>query len=97
MCTKCMKRTEACLVVTVEMNCCMCIFFSACNHNMYGLDCKETCGKCSNKTQCNHVNGSCSEGCSAGFHGDKCNMGMKHLLFLLFIQIKKKKIVGILS
>ena len=41
----------------------------------YGLDCQEICGNCLNLKQCNHINGSCMEGCDPGFQGEKCVRG----------------------
>ena len=33
------------------------------------------CGNCSRGDQCNHVNGSCLNGCDVGVYGDKCDKG----------------------
>lgn len=43
-----------------------------CGIGKYGIKCFETCGNCRNQSQCNNVNGSCSEGCSAGYKGSFC-------------------------
>ena len=42
---------------------------------MYGLECSQACGNCSNGEQCHHVNGSCINGCDVGVVGDKCDKG----------------------
>lgn len=33
------------------------------------------CGKCLNGVKCNHVNGSCPNGCDTGVFSDKCDQG----------------------
>ena len=40
------------------------------------MECTLVCGNCLNGEQCNHVNGSCPNGCAKGTHGDKCDKGM---------------------
>lgn len=41
----------------------------------YGLECNSTCGKCFDGNKCNHMTGSCPNGCDAGVFGDKCDQG----------------------
>ncbi|XP_078309456.1 uncharacterized protein LOC144617882 [Crassostrea virginica] len=45
-----------------------------CDGHTYGLGCKQSCGKCSGGVQCDHVTGSCPNGCDAGMYGDKCDI-----------------------
>ena len=59
--------------------------FTECPKGYYGDDCKKECGYCTDLTQCNHVNGTCLDGCEAGYKGEHC------------IQRMFKKIVDILS
>lgn len=47
----------------------------ACNNGTYGDNCSKTCGKCRHAGQCNHVNGTCNNGCESGYQGDKCDAG----------------------
>ncbi|XP_078330538.1 uncharacterized protein LOC144624552 [Crassostrea virginica] len=44
-----------------------------CNVYTYGSDCTY-CGNCSGGVQCNHVTGTCPNGCDAGIYGDKCDL-----------------------
>ncbi|XP_062567555.1 multiple epidermal growth factor-like domains protein 11, partial [Saccostrea cucullata] len=44
-----------------------------CDNNRYGPECNMICGKCGNAEQCNHVNGSCPNGCDVGVQGNKCD------------------------
>lgn len=53
-----------------------CVLYSQeCDGNKYGPRCSLNCGACINNKQCNHINGSCLEGCSPGFYGQKCDKG----------------------
>ena len=52
-----------------------------CKDNTYGMDCSMVCGNCLNGEQCNHVNGSCHDGCDKGTHGDKCDIGWYNCYF----------------
>ena len=40
------------------------------------MECKQSCGNCSGGVQCDHVTGSCPNGCDAGMYGDKCDLGI---------------------
>ena len=57
------------------------VFFEIleCKHNTYGLGCIGLCGHCLNGDQCDHVNGSCPNGCDKGAYGDKCDKGLLYL------------------
>lgn len=43
---------------------------------MFGEGCAKRCGHCRNDTHCNHVNGSCLNGCEAGYKGNHCIDGI---------------------
>nr|XP_022309782.1 multiple epidermal growth factor-like domains protein 10 isoform X2 [Crassostrea virginica] len=43
-----------------------------CTENTYGFECSRKCGKCRNRSQCNHVTGTCPMGCDRGKYGDEC-------------------------
>nr|XP_022304879.1 multiple epidermal growth factor-like domains protein 10 isoform X2 [Crassostrea virginica] len=43
-----------------------------CDVYTYGLDCKR-CGNCSGGVQCDHVTGTCPNGCDPGMNGDECD------------------------
>lgn len=45
-------------------------------NNTYGLECRTTCGHCRDRRQCQHVSGSCPNGCDRGVHGVKCDTGL---------------------
>lgn len=47
-------------------------YFKACYINFYGIRCTEKCGHCSDGNLCDHINGTCATGCSAGYQGDLC-------------------------
>lgn len=46
-----------------------------CDNGSYGLNCSETCGNCLKDTICHHVNGTCLEGCAAGYKTQTCKTG----------------------
>ena len=46
--------------------------------------CKQTCGSCYGGKQCDHVNGSCTNGCEAGLFGEKCDEGWTMLNYDMF-------------
>ena len=49
-----------------------------CKHFDYGFNCSSKCGNCKDNSVCNHVNGSCPDGCAVGYEGlgDKCDKGL---------------------
>ncbi|XP_056003593.1 multiple epidermal growth factor-like domains protein 6 [Ostrea edulis] len=47
-----------------------------CSPQFYGELCKETCGSCSDVMTCNHVDGTCTNGCDVGFYGEECKTRM---------------------
>ena len=51
------------------------LFSVECTINKYGQDCRQSCGNCTKGEQCNHVNGSCPNGCDAGVTGENCDTG----------------------
>ncbi|XP_061165539.1 receptor-type tyrosine-protein phosphatase gamma-like [Saccostrea echinata] len=44
-----------------------------CPVGQYGQGCSFRCGSCLGNKPCNHINGSCPDGCSPGWRGDKCD------------------------
>lgn len=57
---------------------------SACLNNTYGVECLETCGKCLSEQQCNHINGTCTNGCETGYYSDRCKRGIVLTLKLTY-------------
>ena len=61
-----------------------------CSENTYGMGCKESCGNCTNREQCHHIDGECQFGCDTGSYGGKCDQGIqccilyKNTIFFLF-------------
>lgn len=45
---------------------------SECETGKYGINCSKSCGNCHNQSQCQNVDGSCSDGCSAGCKRSLC-------------------------
>lgn len=39
---------------------------------MYGKECSISCGNCRDSEQCQHINGTCMNGCDTGYKGFKC-------------------------
>lgn len=56
-----------------------------CDGGKYGRGCSLTCGACINNTPCQHINGSCLQGCGPGFKGQKCDEGLWSLIRLCII------------
>lgn len=46
-----------------------------CDNGTFGQDCKQACGNCLGEEQCDHVNGTCLNGCDAGYKGLECAEG----------------------
>ena len=61
-------------------------YVTGCNVYTFGSDCKH-CGNCSDGVQCNHVTGTCPNGCDAGIYGDKCDLGNVKIKFLFIKKI----------
>lgn len=40
---------------------------------MWGINCKNNCGKCKNNETCNYINGICKNVCENGFTTNFCN------------------------
>ena len=57
---------------------------TVCDGGMFGKHCNESCGKCLNDGQCDHINGSCLNGCNPGYHGMTCTEGSDILLQEVF-------------
>ncbi|XP_065943691.1 uncharacterized protein [Magallana gigas] len=43
-----------------------------CHQGRYGRACSFQCGNCLNQLSCDNINGSCQDGCSSGWTGDRC-------------------------
>lgn len=43
-----------------------------CDKGSYGIECNEICGQCRDVNECSNINGTCFNGCGAGFNGDLC-------------------------
>lgn len=66
--------------------------FSECETNTYGKECRNQCGHCIDSTDCFHVNGTCLDGCGAGYFGNECKTRNAYFLHLLAsIEIPKDK------
>ncbi|XP_062600827.1 multiple epidermal growth factor-like domains protein 10 [Saccostrea cucullata] len=63
---------DACIFLLVFCLVCTCIYGYECNDGRYGQDCELRCGACLGNKTCHHINGSCPEGCDAGYRGDLC-------------------------
>lgn len=48
-----------------------------CPRFTYGNGCFERCGNCANGATCDHVTGTCSQGCMPGYTGIKCDAGKR--------------------
>lgn len=46
--------------------------YSACPGGLYGQYCSKSCGNCLQNTTCTHGNGTCLDGCDAGYKGKYC-------------------------
>lgn len=46
-----------------------------CPRFTYGKGCFQRCGNCANGATCDHVTGTCPEGCMPGYTGNKCDKG----------------------
>lgn len=58
--------------------------FLACPDGTFGTDCSMQCGKCLGVGQCNHIDGTCKNGCEIGYSGSKCTEG-KHIVITFYI------------
>lgn len=49
------------------------LFFNeGCDSGEYGENCSIPCGYCFESEQCNHINGTCMNGCDSGYQGVLC-------------------------
>lgn len=71
-------------VIKMILNLLMCSFvltlnwILACGKGKYGINCSQTCGHCFNNTACHHENGTCQQGCAAGYKTHKCNTSKRY-------------------
>lgn len=47
------------------------IVLAVCDPGMCGTNCTEVCGHC-DQTNCSHIDGTCEDGCEAGYLGRLC-------------------------
>lgn len=59
-----------------------------CAFGQYGKNCSDTCGHCSNVSQCSNVDGDCQSGCTSGYHGRYCKKGKAVLKRIIFSNVK---------
>ena len=55
---------------TVEYN--ILLLNIECSDGTYGKKCQDMCGYCADLDVCHHTNGSCPNGCEAGYQGILC-------------------------
>ena len=60
--------------------------FVACNNGTFGQDCNYTCGYCLDQEVCYHSNGTCFNGCDAGYAGESCIESKHPLLQDIFVK-----------
>lgn len=48
------------------------LLLTECENKSYGENCGMVCGKCKDNESCNHKDGTCPNGCSDGWTGNKC-------------------------
>lgn len=70
----------------------LCFSVTECDNRKYGDGCQKSCGQCVNKTQCDHVIGTCPQGCEAGYKGQMCDQGQLHV-----IRIYSKRLLTFIS
>lgn len=56
----------------------------ACPVGFYGMNCSESCGFCKNRSDCDHVNGLCPNGCQSGYKDEKCELSKCLIPFLIY-------------
>ena len=61
---------------------CIDVTITGCDGRKYTNDCSEECGYCRNLEWCNHINGTCWNGCERGYRGLRCTEGTKNIAFL---------------
>jgi hypothetical protein len=64
------------------------LLISGCTFNTYGENCKIPCGHCKDNVSCNSINGSCPEGCTEGWYGEKCDIGKFVTVSLIFFFLR---------
>lgn len=62
----------------------LCFSVTECDNRKYGDGCQKSCGQCVNKTQCDHVIGTCPQGCEVGYKGQICDQGQLHVIRDIF-------------
>lgn len=51
-----------------------------CQNSTYGSNCSGRCGHCANDLTCEHVNGTCADGCQTGWLEPFCNSSEYNLI-----------------
>lgn len=57
---------------------------SECETGKYGINCSKSCGNCHNQSLCQNVDGSCSDGCSAGYKESLCTERKYNFISFLY-------------
>lgn len=65
------------------------IYIAECQNKTYGPGCLESCGRCLSGQQCNNVNGTCLNGCEAGYYKPRCKQGKYNITMYIDTTIKK--------
>ena len=69
------KRGKGHLMYCTLRNNHLIIISTECKAGEFGQNCTESCGNCVQNEACHHVNGSCLNGCDAGYEGTNCTQG----------------------
>lgn len=56
-----------------------------CTDGMFGDKCSKACGYCKDMSQCNHVDGTCINGCQPGYTSKLCKQRAFILLCIFFL------------
>ena len=63
-------------------------WFTGCLSGFYGNMCGQSCsGHCLNNSVCDHIDGTCRDGCEAGYVGKLCNTCKIDILLFLLMYI----------
>lgn len=57
------------------------LLLKECDGGLFGVNCGMSCGHCRNNQQCNHINGTCADGCDQGYMGDNCTKGRETFFY----------------
>lgn len=62
------------------------LFLLECQPGSYGMNCNEACGQCNKNTTCRHDNGTCQQGCAAGYKSHDCKTRKVDIFFRSIMQ-----------